>query len=77
MLTQSPCGDSAEKETPSGNAICLRTLIDFTKKRSKYGLWNYPSVIFERNKANFAVIVGYYGEKFNAVAAKKNHGKTN
>jgi len=47
------------------------------KKLSKYGLWNYPSVIFERNKANFAVIVGYYGEKFNAVAAKKNHGETN
>jgi hypothetical protein len=31
--------------------------------------------IFERNEANFAVEVGYFGEKFNDIAAKKINNK--
>ena len=49
----------------------------FTKQHwqhTKFHCWNYPSVIFERNKADFADIAGIYGEKSNAVAAKNNHG---
>ena len=35
----------------------------------------YYAAIFERNGANFADIVGHYGEKFNEVAAKNSHKK--
>lgn len=37
----------------------------------------YYEFIFERNEANFAAIIGHYGEKFNEIAAKKNHKKAN
>ena len=37
----------------------------------------YYDAIFERTEANFAAIVGHYGEKFNEGAAKKNHKKAN
>ncbi|WP_090389311.1 hypothetical protein [Niabella drilacis] len=35
----------------------------------------YYEAILERNKENFAGIVSYYGEKFNAVAAQNSHNK--
>ncbi|WP_176954539.1 hypothetical protein [Niabella drilacis] len=35
----------------------------------------YYEAILERNKENFAGIVGHYGEKFNAVAAQNGHNK--
>ncbi|WP_090390933.1 hypothetical protein [Niabella drilacis] len=35
----------------------------------------YYEAILERNKENFAGIVGHYGEKFNAVAAQNSHNK--
>ena len=37
----------------------------------------YYDVIFERTEANFAAIVGHYGEKFNEGAAQKNYKKAN
>ncbi|SDE22154.1 hypothetical protein SAMN04487894_12723 [Niabella drilacis] len=35
----------------------------------------YYEAILERNKENFAGMVGHYGEKFNAVAAQNSHNK--
>ena len=37
----------------------------------------YYEAIFERTEANFAAIVGHYGEKLNEGAAKKSHKKAN
>ena len=50
---------------------------DFFRACLNFVVEIYYEVIFERTKANFATIVGHYGEKLNEGAAKKNHKKAN